>query len=90
MVTKKYESYKEQRQRMNYATELIEERDYNFEKRLVEIDRVIRGSEELKGWIEVGEEQEAEALLSGELLDLRGYIIILAKSLFAVPVTVFG
>ena len=28
---------------MNYATELIEERDYNFEKRLVEIDRVIRG-----------------------------------------------
>ena len=32
MVTKKYESYKEQRQRMNYATELIEERDYNFEK----------------------------------------------------------
>ena len=73
MVTKKYESYKEQRQRMNYATELIEERDYNFEKRLVEIDRVIRGSEELKGWIEVGEEQEAEALLSGELLDLRGY-----------------
>ena len=58
---------------MNYATELIEERDYNFEKRLVEIDRVIHGSEELKGWIEVGEEQEAEALLSGELLDLRGY-----------------
>jgi len=27
MVTKKYESYKEQRQRMNYATELIEERE---------------------------------------------------------------
>ena len=55
----------------------------------MEIDRAIRGSEELKGWIEVGEEQEAEALLSGELLDLRGYNYS-CEITFAVPVTVFG
>lgn len=73
MVTKRYESYKEQRQRMNYATELLEERDYNFEERLGEIDRAISASDLLRLLVEIGDEQGAEVLLSKELLDLRGY-----------------
>lgn len=73
MISKKYEHYKELRQRMDYATELIEERDYNFEKRLVEIDRLIGSSEKLRGMLERGEEEEAESLLRGKLLDLAGH-----------------
>lgn len=73
MVTKKYERYKEQRQRINYATELIEERDYNFEKRLMELDAVISASEELELLLAEGDDVGAESLLREELLDLRGY-----------------
>lgn len=73
MVTKKYERYKEQRQRLDYATELIEERDYNFEKQLYEIDQVLHCSEELKLLLQQRDEQSAEILLRENLLDMTGY-----------------
>lgn len=73
MVTKKYESYKEQRQRMDLATELIEERDYNFENRLVEIDSVIRHSAALRNVMEMGDKEQANSILESRLLDLTGY-----------------
>lgn len=73
MVTKKCESYMEYRQRINYATELIEERDYNFEERLKEIDRSVSLSDELKGLMDRNEEHEAEEFLRGDLLNMTGY-----------------
>ncbi|MEG2556720.1 MAG: ATP-binding protein [Odoribacter sp.] len=73
MVTKKYECYKEQRQRMDYATELIEERDYNFEKRLLEMDSMIRQSTNLEQLLNTNREQEADSLLKRHLLDMGGY-----------------
>ncbi len=73
MVTKKYESYKEQRQRIDYATELIEERDYNFEERLVEMDAEIRESDELRQLLAEKKDQQAENLLKEQLLNMRGY-----------------
>ncbi len=73
MVTKKYESYKEQRQRMDYATDLIEERDDNFEERLQEIDRSVSRSFVLEELLMRGEEQEAEAFLRENLLNMTGY-----------------
>lgn len=73
MVAKKYESYKELRQRTDYATELIEERDYNFEKHLVGIDKRMFGSKVLKNYI--GEENEVamDSLIREELLNMAGY-----------------
>ena len=73
MVTKKYERYKEQRQRMDYATELIEERDYNFEQQLVAMDEAISHSGQLRALLQVGEEEEAELLLREGLLNMTGY-----------------
>ena len=73
MVTKKYERYKEQRQRMDYATELIEERDYNFERHLTDMDESIGRSELLEEALSMGDEEEAEHLLRGSLLDMTGY-----------------
>jgi len=73
MITKKYERYKELRQRMDYATELIEERDYNFEGRLEEIDRMVSESGELPEILEMNEEAEAEYFLREQLLDMTGY-----------------
>lgn len=73
MVSKKYERYKEQRQRMDYATELIEERDYNFEKRLGEMDEVISHSSELYELLSLRDEAAAEILLRERLLDMTGY-----------------
>lgn len=73
MSTKKYEHDKELRQRANYATDLIEERDYNFEKHLVGLDAGILRSGELSGLMESGEDAAAELLLKNTLLDLIGY-----------------
>lgn len=73
MVTKKYERYKEQRQRIDYATSLIEERDYNFEQRLSEIDKAIGQSAKLQVLLDLNDEVKAERLLKEELLDLTGY-----------------
>ncbi len=73
MISEKYERYKEMRQRMDYATELIEERDYNFETRLVEMEQSLERSEELRNALEAGEEGRAEYLLREQLLDMTGY-----------------
>lgn len=51
MIVKTYERDKELRQRADYATELIEERDYNFEKRLIEISEGISKSAEVTGLV---------------------------------------
>ena len=73
MVTKSYEQFKEQRQRMNYATELIEERDYNFEKRLLELDEVIAQSDELRHLLDGHHDVAADSLLGKSMLDMTGY-----------------
>lgn len=73
MITKKYERYKEQRQRIDYATELIEERDYNFEERLAEMDAGINLSREFRRLLEENDEEAAENLLREHLLDMKGY-----------------
>lgn len=73
MITKKYEHYKEQRQRLEYATELIEERDYNFEKYLVGLNHAICSSSVLSFWVELGNDVQAESFLQTNLLNMRGY-----------------
>lgn len=73
MVTKKYEQFKEQRQRLEYATGLIEERDYNFEKRLGEIDQAIYPSGQISLLLDTAGEEEAAKVLREEMLDLTGY-----------------
>lgn len=73
MVTKNYEQYKEQRQRIDYATELIEERDYNFEKRLLLLNESIGQSEELKQLLAIRQDQAADSLLRESMLDMTGY-----------------
>lgn len=73
MTSKRYEHYKELRQRMEYATELIEERDYNFEKHLAEIERAVGESGELRAALEQEDESRVEYLLREQLLDMTGY-----------------
>lgn len=73
MITKKYERYKEQRQRLEYATELIEERDYNFEKYLEKLNHAICSSDVLSFWTELGNDVQAEMFLRTNLMDLKGY-----------------
>lgn len=73
MIVKNYEQSKEQKQRAEFATPLIEERDYNFEAHLVEIDQKIRESALLQEYLQQEEEQEAYWLLEHVLLDLTGY-----------------
>ncbi len=73
MITKKYEHYKEQRQRLEYATELIEERDYNFEKYLVKLNHEICSSSVLSFLVESGNDVQAEMFLQTNLLDMKGY-----------------
>lgn len=73
MTTEKYERYKEQRQRLEYATGLIEERDYHFEKRLKDFDRNIIHSDVLFFFLEGRRHQQAEDYMREKLLDLRAY-----------------
>lgn len=74
MIAKRYERYKELRQRMAYATELIEERDYNFERHLETLDRVLGESGlALQEILVLGDEEKAENLLREQLLDMTGY-----------------
>lgn len=73
MITKKYEHYKELTQRAGYATDLIIERDFNFEKRLAELNQGILWSGELSSLMDSGDDSAAELLLKNTLLDLLGY-----------------
>lgn len=63
MIVKTYERYKELRQRAGFATELIEERDYNFEKRLVEISEDISFSREIADMVKQGNAVGLDSLL---------------------------
>lgn len=73
MTTEKYEHYKEQRQRLDYATGLIEERDFHFEKRLEEFDENITRSDVLFFLLEGGRPRQAEDYMREKLLDLKAY-----------------
>lgn len=73
MIMKKYERYKELTQRPDFATELIEERDYNFEGVLVDISEGISGAPLLAELIEEGEELVIDSILLGKLLNISGY-----------------
>ena len=73
MISKRYERYEELDQRLDYATELIEERDKNFEQHLEELDENILSSIELAFFLGVGDDEEAESLLRDRLLNMRGF-----------------
>lgn len=73
LVAKKYEQYRELTQRVAYATELIEERDYNFEKKLVEISMQINDSEVIADLVANYNEEFLKLCLTNDLLDLNGY-----------------
>lgn len=73
MIAKRYERYKELRQRMAYATELIEERDYHFEGHLEKMDRVLGESGMLRDILALNDEEKAEHFLRERLLDMTGY-----------------
>lgn len=63
MIAKTYEHDKELRQRASFATELIEERDYNFEKRLIEISEEISFSPEIAEMVRQSDASGIDSLL---------------------------
>lgn len=73
LVCKKYEQYRELTQRLGYSTELIEERDYNFEKKLQEISGQINDSEVIADLVANYNEEFLKMCLTNDLLDLNGY-----------------
>lgn len=73
LVCKKYEQYRELTQRLGYSTELIEERDYNFEKKLQEISEQINDSEVIADLVANYNEEFLKMCLTNDLLDLNGY-----------------
>lgn len=73
LVCKKYEQYRELTQRLGYSTELIEERDYNFEKKLQEISEQITDSEVIADLVANYNEEFLKLCLTNDLLDLNGY-----------------
>lgn len=73
LVCKKYEQYRELTQRLEYSTELIEERDYNFEKKLQEVSRQINDSEVIADLVANYNEEFLKMCLTNDLLELNGY-----------------
>lgn len=73
MIGKKYEQYRESTQRLEYATELIEERDYNFEKKLEELNVQILHSDSIAVYLKQHDETKAREYLFESLLELTGY-----------------
>ncbi len=73
LVCKKYEQYRELTQRLEYSTELIEERDYNFEKKLQEISERINDSEVIADLVANYNEEFLKMCLTNDLLELNGY-----------------
>lgn len=73
LISQKYEQYRELTQRAAYATELIEERDYNFEKKLSEINTQINDSEVIADLVANYNEEFLKLCLTDDLLDLNGY-----------------
>lgn len=73
LVCKKYEQYRELTQRLAYSAKLIEERDYNFEKKLQEISGRINHSEVVAELAANDSEEFLKIYLTDDLLDLKGY-----------------
>ena len=73
MIVKTYERDKELRQRADYATELIEERDYNFENRLVEISEDISHSRVIAHLVNKKDATGIDSLLWKEYLSGYNY-----------------
>lgn len=73
VTAKKYEQYKELIQRAEFATELIEERDYNFENKLLEISRQIETSQLMRDLIANYDEVALRNQLTNEFMNLTGY-----------------
>lgn len=73
LMSREYERSKELQQRESYATELLEERDYNFEKRLLEYDSLILQSQELFQVLDTADTAEVLYFLENQLLDMSGY-----------------
>lgn len=73
LVCKKYEQYRELTQRLAYATDLIEERDYNFEQKLKEVNDQILDSEVIADLVANYNEEFLKMCLGNDLLDLNGY-----------------
>ncbi|WP_251621374.1 sensor histidine kinase [Odoribacter lunatus] len=73
LVCKKYEQYRELTQRLSFSTELIEERDSNFENKLREVTEQINDSEVLADLVANYNEEFLEMCLTNDLLELNGY-----------------
>ncbi len=73
LVCKKYEQYRELTQRLGYSAELIEERDYNFEKKLQEISGQVNDSEVIADLVANYNEEFLKMCLTDDLLGLNGY-----------------
>lgn len=73
IISKKFEEYKEQTQRLEYATGLIEERDYNFEATLAKISNRIEYDPNIRGFVEEYQERRLREYIEQEVLFLPGY-----------------
>lgn len=73
VFSKKIEEYKEQTQRLEYATGLIEERDYNFETKLAEISNRIEYDPNIRKFAESYQERRLREYIEQEVLLVPGY-----------------
>lgn len=67
------EREKELLERLDYATDLIEERDENFEQKLREISILISSSDSVAAYAEADDEIGVREYLFDDLLDMAGY-----------------
>ena len=72
-VTQKLEYNKEKSRRIEFAKELIAERDYSFEEQLPKIEDIIKQSKYLSLLIQERRFVEAVQLLNTDLLNISGY-----------------
>lgn len=80
-IAKTNTEYKELAKRAEYATVLIEERDYNFEEKLREIDAQIKSSEPIIIAIADDNESMLHNYLTPELLGMEGFNYNLVQTL---------
>lgn len=73
VLAKKTEQYRELTQRLEYATELIEERDYSFEQKLERISEQIQESEVIADLIAENDKEMLQSCLTSDMLDMTGY-----------------
>ncbi len=72
-VSKKCEREREIRQRLEYASELIEERDENFENHLQKIEAALNLSDTIGEFVDTNDEESLRIALTEEFLDTKGY-----------------